>query len=676
MIKKIILFLCFALMSTLSFTQEIRVIKNSGTIEQFNLSDINNITISIQEQNKEQDNLLIHTPNGINQILVNEIDSLYFNAENSIAFFQTVESLHQMNLSEIDSLSFTSEFYSTVYINFSETTVSIVNPLEFLGVSVAVSGADVIVNSTANISNLNYELSGTTSDGMFKIYSESDFALTLNEIQITNMDGPAINIQADVEIDVELTDGTTSILTDGVIYTDPPDEEDQKAAFFSEGQLIFSSGGSLIITGQGDDQHGLSSDDYIIINDGNITIQNATKDGIHTKEGYYQNGGNIEITSSGDGIDAGDGPLEVTNGILTVLNQSDDKKGLKCDGEITISGGLVNLTIEGAQSKALKAVEILLSGGELNIDTSGGVILESFGSGYDPSYCTAIKADELMQLDGCQINITATGEAGRGISCDGDISLLSGNIEINLSGDGDTFTNELGETDAYHSPCIKADGAISIIAGNYILSNSGDGGKGIVSDGQMVFGNEASIPVIDITTTGQSIEIEPGSGGPGGSSGIYVEAKAISSDGNITIENGNFTISSADDAVKSKESITFNNGILEITDSEEGIEAPFLYFNNGTITIAATDDGINATMGEEVMNDDGSQLNVNGGTITVNMSGNDVDCMDSNGDITVLGGTLYLNFPTQGPSSGFDANGTLTVGGDAIVYMNGNLYYP
>ncbi len=665
--KNTILSLCIAFIASFLNAQVISVITNSGEIEQFNLSDVDNITFSIQEQSRENDVLLICAPNEIQQLLINEIDSLYFNSEGSIGYFQTNESLVQIDLSEIDSLCFTSELDSNVYINYSGITASVANPLELLGVTVTVSDADVIVTSTADISDINYILSGTTSDGMFKIYSEHDFALTLDEVDITNSDGPSINIQAEVEIDVELVDGTTSILTDGETYANPPNDEDQKAAFFSEGLLIFGSGGSVIVNGLGDDQHGLASDDHIVINDGNITIQSAVKDGIHTNEGYYQNGGSVEITSNSDGIDAGDGPIEMRGGILTVLNQVDDEKGLKCDSEILIAGGLVELTIEGDQSKGIDASEIYLTGGELNIETSGGVVLEASGSGYDPSYCTAIKGDELIELDGCQVSIVTTGAAGRGISCDGDISFLSGDLEIQISGDGHTYTNESGQTDVYHSPCIKADGDISFIGGTYILNNSGDAGKGITADGHILFGDDATIPEINITTTGQKISV-------GG--GDYVEAKAVKADSSIVIESGNFTISSPDDAIKSDESITVNNGIIHIVSSVEGIEAPYITVNDGTITIAATDDGFNATMGNEVMYDDGSQLDVYGGTITVNMSGNDVDAMDSNGDITILGGTVHLNYPPQPPSSGLDANGTVTLGGTAIVYLNGVLYYP
>lgn len=668
MIKKIMLILCVALVALYAFAQEIRVIHNSGAVEQFNLSDIDNITFSLQAQNRDLDYLRIYTQNGIYQLLISEISSSYFNNEGSIVFFQTAGGLLQINISEIDNLSFANELDTTCHIDFSGTTASVVNPLEYLGVSVSVSGADVIVHSTAGISNLTYILSGTTSNGMFKVYSDSDFALVLDEVQITNLDGPAINIQADVEIEVELAEGTASILTDGATYANPPGGEDQKAAFFSEGQLVFDGAGSLIINGNGNDQHGLGSDDYIVVNGGNITIQNATKDGIHTNEGYFQNGGSVNITSNSDGIDAGDGPLNVVNGTLSVMSITDDQSGLKCDSVIQITGGDISLTIEGDQSKGLKAIEILLSGGELSIVTSGNVILEPSGSGYDPSYCVAIKADELVQLDGCQVDITTTGSAGRGISCDGDISLLSGSLEIHVSGNGSTYTNTSGQTDAYHGPCIQADGDISIIGGSYTLQNSGRGGKAIKSDGQMTFGNSVSIPVLNITTTGQRIVVTSSGGG------VYVEAKAISADGSIVIQNGNFTIYSADDAVKSQASITFNNGTLAVTHSIEGLEAPYLTVNNGTITVVSSNDGFNTTMGNETMADDGSQMNINGGNITVTVAGNDVDALDSNGDITILGGIVRLNFPTQGPSSGLDANGTVTIGGSAYVYLNGVLY--
>ena len=52
------------------------------------------------------------------------------------------------------------------------------------------TGADVIVTATAGLAGITYVLSGTTADGMFKIYSDNDFVLRLDGVQITNLNGP------------------------------------------------------------------------------------------------------------------------------------------------------------------------------------------------------------------------------------------------------------------------------------------------------------------------------------------------------------------------------------------------------------------------------------------------------------------------------------------------------
>jgi hypothetical protein len=580
---------------------------------------------------------------------------------NVIIVYQGSGVTNQFNLAEVDSMTFSSSSASTVFITYSDDTATVSNPLEDAGVEVDVAGADVTILSTAGFDGIAYVLSGTTTDGMCKIYSDSDFTLVLNGAQITNLDGPAINIQADEEATVELASGTTSIMTDGLTYEDPPNDEDQKAAFFSEGQLIFAGSGSLIVHGRGEDQHGLGSDDCIDVHSGSIVIQSAAKDGIHTNEGYYQHGGSAAVTSESDGVDAGNGPVEITGGSLTVLNQDDDRDALKCDGELQIAGGVLDITVEGDQSKGLDAPDILLMGGTVTIHTSGGMVLEPSGSGYDPSYCTAVKADNQVLLDGCQLAITTSGVAGRGISSDGDILIQTGSLSIACSGGGGTYTNEEGQMDAYFGPCLKANGDLVLGGGMVTLSHSGSGGKGISTDGNITVGTAESSPTLHITTTGQPISI-------GG--GEYAEAKAISADSLITIHNGELTISSADDAIKSKYWININGGLINIPNSVEGLESPNLFINGGELHITSTDDGLNATYGNDVEQNDGSNLTISGGYVRLNaLSG---DGIDSNGNITISGGTIIVHGPPSPPEVGLDVNGSFIVSGGLLVVSQVN----
>ena len=53
----------------------------------------------------------------------------------------------------------------------------------------------------------------------------------------------------------------SNTLSDGASYTTTPEDEDEKAAFFSEGQLVFSGDGSLTVHATG--KAGITSDDYV-----------------------------------------------------------------------------------------------------------------------------------------------------------------------------------------------------------------------------------------------------------------------------------------------------------------------------------------------------------------------------------------------------------------------------
>ena len=143
-------------------------------------------------------------------------------------------------------------FNNEICIHFNNAEASVTGSVA--GVSVIVNGADVTVQSTAK--GVNYILSGTTSDGMFKMAdgdNSKKFLLTLNGVNIKNTDGPAINIQTGKRCYVNVADGTINTLTDGTSYASS--DEDQKATLFSEGELLFSGKGRLRIYANTKCQH-------------------------------------------------------------------------------------------------------------------------------------------------------------------------------------------------------------------------------------------------------------------------------------------------------------------------------------------------------------------------------------------------------------------------------------
>ncbi len=274
-----------------------------------------------------------------------------------------------------DDLLANSSFESIITVAYSGTSATVTGTVS--GVTTTVSGADVTITSSAK--GVQYVLSGTTTAGSFKLYSEKKTQITLNGVNITNASGPAINVQPynddSGRIFVVLNSGTTNTLTDGTSYS-TPSTEDAKGTIFAEGKLIFSGTGSLTVNGKY--KHGIVSDDYVRIVEGAITIASAVSDGIHANDAFIMDGGTLKISATSDGIDAEEGYVVINDGAITI-NAGDDGIAASYDltetgadqtitPYVTINGGtfVINTTEgEGIESKSILTV----NGGTFTINT-------------------------------------------------------------------------------------------------------------------------------------------------------------------------------------------------------------------------------------------------------------------------------------------------------------------
>ena len=245
--------------------------------------------------------------------------------------------------------AYTSGEMKVITLTWSSSSVSIDGSYD--GITITTDGTDVTIVSTAK--KVQYVLSGTCSDGSFKIYSDKKFVLQLDGITLNNPSGPAINIQNGKTIEedggyphkavyVLGSDGTTKTLTDGSCYSQSVTidgiDEDQKACFFSEGQLIFSGAGTLNVTGN--NRHAVRSDDY-------IRLRNSVK---------------MNITANGeDGINGKD-YLIVDGGTHTINVSASNGKGLKSD-TILIAGGSTNITCTGSSAEGIEADYLTINDG-------------------------------------------------------------------------------------------------------------------------------------------------------------------------------------------------------------------------------------------------------------------------------------------------------------------------
>lgn len=333
-------------------------------------------------------------------------------------------------------------FVDTVTVIYSGTSATVTTTNSAINTNV--SGAYVAIDMQTNsVKNVVIIASGKSSDGQLKIYGEKKFLLTLNGLDLTSTIGPAINNQCHKRTFVYLPSGTTNRLTDASSYSTEPFtldssvDEDRKGCFFSEGNLIFSGAGVLVV--EGNYKHGIATDGYFYTRPGTtIAVTSAAKNAIHVK---------------GD---------------------SDDGIGIK------IAGGLIYANTSATAGKGLKTdLNVDISGGTLLLNTSGGSEYDS--DEQDTSSPSCIKADGNISISGGTLTLKSTGTGGKGIKADGTLDISGGSTTITTTG-GKYVYNEAQDLTA--SPKgVRADGDITISGGNLNIAVTGqsDGSEGLES---------------------------------------------------------------------------------------------------------------------------------------------------------------------------------------------------
>ena len=383
------------------------------------------------------------------------------------------------------------------------------------GVTVMQKGAHITVLSTKK--NIAYTLKGTTANGSFKLYSDYKTEVTLDGADITNPTGAAINIQSGKTIMVKLADGATNKLADGTTYT-MTTGEDQKGAFFSEGQLVFSGTGSLEVKSIGG--HGIVSDDYVRVRGGNISV-NSVRDGINTNDRFIMSGGTVTVDAQEDGLDIGKGYIEISAGKLTV-NSGDEGITASYEGDdagnidplitpyIAIKGGLVKVTTTGDKGHALRAMSTLTM--------TGGIV-----------------------------QATTKGAGSKVLMSEGNMTLTGGKVTAFTEG---AALYEADIKDLSSSAAIRSKGVLTIENMTVGVKSTGEGAKAINNVGNIVIKN-SQVTAVASGSTYQS-------------NGLDSRSRGVTTDGDMTLSGGALKVRSYDDPLQVDGSLSFQNAAVYV----------------------------------------------------------------------------------------------------------------
>lgn len=474
------------------------------------------------------------------------------------------------------------KFDATLNIRFTDSDVTVTGNAS--DVSYEKSGARITFTNNGD-KKVNYILSGSSSDGCFKLYSSKKQAITLKDLTLTNTRGAAINNQSKKRTYIVIEGNNT--ICDGKVnsdgdYPEQTSDEDMKAAIFSEAQLAFSGTGALTVNAVG--KAGITSDDYVrFLTGSNVTVTSAKGHGVRGKDAVIVTGGTVNVTlesgATGKKCFSTDSLVYIAGGNTTLVNKASagmvdgeltGAAGIKADCDFVMKGGNLSVTASGKGCKCISGdKDGYFEGGTVIANASGANYGNSGNNGrYDDSdnstSSKAIKFDGNLEFYGSAVS--ATSSAHEAIEAKGTLYISAGTVYA-VSGDdainsGSTMTISDGVVYAYSTgnDGLDANGHMIIKGGTIFAIGCGSPEVGVdantekgysfflqkgnlITIGGVESNSSVSQPVISTTWARQTVYSlcdgstvlfsfkTPSSGG----TGLYMSAPSLVSGSSYTL---------------------------------------------------------------------------------------------------------------------------------------------
>ena len=519
---------------------------------------------------------------------------------------------------------------------------SVTNETETASSGVSISGNIITITKEGT-----YVLSGALSEGQIIVDADSaKVQLVLDNADITCASSAAIYVKNADKTFITLAEGSENILMNTAEY-ETIDDNNIDAVIFSKDDLTLNGKGTLTINSEYG--HGIVSKDDLKLVGGtsNITAKNhalSGKDSVRIAAGTYN------LTSGKDGIhsenadDDEKGFVYIASGDFTIESTGD---GIDASYVVQIDDGDFDITAGGGSENATKTHNDIPGGG------TGGKMGGGAPGGDKPS------------------GEAPSGEApSGGPSSDSDSGKKTRQTPPDKP-DGDSFDGSRPDEKASDNAGSQTAQTPPDKSGKDTSDADSTSTKGIKSDGALYVN--------------------------GGTFNINSADDSFHSNSDVTINDGTYTISSGDDGIHADSALLVNGGTITVTESYEGLEGLNITINDGKIDITASDDGMNAAGGNDASgfggrggdgfkgmqapdaaqksdsasdtaqdtdaaSEDEMWMVINGGYVHVLAGG---DGLDSNGDLTINGGEVYVDGPSDNGNSAID------YGEKSSFYING-----
>ena len=589
-------------------------------------------------------------------------------------------------VSNIDGILDSSDMFTNrdKEIGYDEESAIAINLSD--GASTADSDSVVIDGDTITITEEGtYILSGSLTNGQIVVEAENaKVQLVLDNADISCETSAAIYVKNADKVFITTTDGSTNtVCTSGEF--EAIDDNNIDAAIFSKSDLTLNGAGSLEVTCE--NGHGILSKDDLVITSGEYVVD-AGKHALSGKDSVRIAGGTFDLTAGRDGIHSENtdeeekGFVYIENGSFTITSDGD---GIDASYVVEIVDGSFDITAGGGYENGEVHTDNDMMGGFGNM---GGQMQDgNTGDGNAPSDITP--PDGSTGEGNAPSGMTPPdGSTGEGNAPSGmtppDGSTGEGNAPSGMtSPDGNSGTDSTTTTSADESSqdsnVIMLSAAGSTISDNADTADSTDAAASADAENSAGTADTASSTDTaetsdsDSSTSTKGIKADGALQILGGDYNINSADDAFHTNSTLEIRDGNMEIATGDDGIHADDALVISDGDINITESYEGIEGLTITIDGGNISIVSSDDGLNAAGGADssgfggmgtdmfASNDD-IWIEINGGYLYVLAGG---DGVDSNGNLTINGGEVYIDGPSDGGNSAID------YGDNAAAYING-----
>lgn len=418
--------------------------------------------------------------------------------------------------------------------------------------------------------------------------------------------------------------------------------------------------------------------DYTTANATLVTLTDSAAKASGKYTGCEIDGTDVSITAAGTYVFSGDcdnGSITVKKGVMgvnIVLNgltlTNDDSAAITlnktAEASLIAAVGTTNTVADTEGSNDENAAVKVKSGATLAIGGTGTLTV-------DGNAKNGIKgaADAVITVGEVKLNINA---ADDGLSCDDELNITGGTLNITAGGDAVKASPDTGE-----NPDTTSLGNVTISGGTLTLNAAADG---IQADG-------------DLTISGGTFHVKTNGGHTTALTDDSASCKGFKAGKTLTVTGGTLTVDSADDALHAGTDVTISGGTLtlatgddgvhadndlvigtkgasststpriNITASYEGLEGTTVTVYSGDIDVVASDDGVNAansTLGEH---SDKYAISIAGGDLYIDAGS---DGLDSNNDISMTGGKVEVYGADAMMDAAIDYDGTFTLSGGTL----------